>query len=132
MICALPVHQFLSIGPDLEKSRVLYFASVGFAMLFGAMAETRRVWPAAAAVLIFQAAALEHNLAIWRRVGELADTTCRAGAKLEGPVIGLPNVLDGIYFLHTGYPECVAMRTGHAPLAGAHVWIWNKQDRRIE
>ena len=141
-ICSLPVHQFLSIGPDLEKSRVLYFASIGFAMLFGAMTERRNAWPAAAGFLIFQFAALEHNLAIWKSAGNLAQATCRAGADLvrsePGPVVvlGLPNVLDGVYFLHTGFEDCVEMQTGQRPETepkpGARVWIWDDAARKIQ
>ena len=100
-ICALPVHQFLSIGADLEKSRVLYFASVGLAMIFAASITSRTLLIPAACVLLFQCAALEHNLAIWKRVGYQARQACVEGA------LDLPNVVNGVYFLHTGYPECL-------------------------
>ena len=99
--CALPVHQFLSIGADLEKSRVLYFASVGFAILFAACITTKRMLVPAAFVLIFHTAALQHNLEIWKRVGFGARAACTEGAR------NLPNVVEGVYFLHTGYPECL-------------------------
>ena len=101
-ICALPVHQFLSIGADLEKSRVLYFASVGLAIIFAALIVSRRMVVAAVFILLFQVAALEHNLVIWKRVGYRAQQACVAGAR------DLPNVVDGVYFLHTGYPECLS------------------------
>lgn len=101
-ICALPVHQFLSIGADLEKSRVLYFASVGLAMIFAAAITSRTMLIPAACILLFQCAALEHNLAIWKRVGYHAREACVEGAR------DLPNVVDGVYFLHTGYPECLS------------------------
>lgn len=100
-LCALPVHQFLSIGADLEKSRVLYFASVGLAILFAALITSRQLLVPAAFILLFQCAALEHNLMIWKRVGYEARAACRPGEK------DLPNVRDGVYFLHTGYPECL-------------------------
>jgi hypothetical protein len=100
-ICALPVHQFLSIGADLEKSRVLYFPSVGLAIVFASLITSRWLLFPAGVVLLFQFAALEHNLVIWQRVGYEARAACRAGAK------DLPNVRDGVYFLHTGYPECL-------------------------
>ncbi len=103
-ICAIPVHQFLSIGPDLEKSRVLYFASIGLAILFAAAISSRRMLIPAAAVLLFQCAALEHNLQIWKRVGYRAQAACLPTAR------DLPNVVDGVYFLHTGYPECLQFK----------------------
>ena len=99
--CALPVHQFLSIGADLEKSRVLYFASVGLAIVFAACITTRRMLVPAAYILLFQTAALHHNLEIWKRVGYQARAACTEQAR------NLPNVVDGVYFLHTGYPECL-------------------------
>ena len=132
-VCSLPVHQFLSIGPDLEKSRVIYFGSVGLAILFAAAMNGRGAQIAMGVMLVFQVAALEHNLAIWKRVGYLAEATCRAAADAGAVVTGLPNVVDGVYFLHTGYPECVEMRAQTArPSAPPDVWVWNEKLRTIE
>jgi len=106
IVCALPVHQFLLIGPDLEKSRVLYFATVGLAVLLGSFID-RLDWKLAAcalALVAFQLAALENNLRHWREVGELAGRTCAAGTAKP---FDLPNVVDGVYFLHIGYAECL-------------------------
>jgi hypothetical protein len=137
-VCSLPVHQFLSIGPDLEKARVLYFASVGLAILFAALAETR-AWPAVILFLIFQGAALEHNLALWKRTGLLAARTCSDAAALmradPRPVAipNVPNVVDGVYFLHTGYPECTAFyHPGEPPRSGPpRLYEWDAQTRTI-
>jgi hypothetical protein len=140
-ICSLPVHQFLSIGPDLEKSRVLYFASVGLAVLVGAIFE-RMDWKLAAcgaALSCFQLAALENNLGHWRQVGQLAARTCVAAARAaDGPIAveGLPNVVDGVYFLHTGFPECVKFLKPDAqvftePHAGARTFVWDPQSRTL-
>ncbi len=138
-ICSLPVHQFLSIGQDLEKSRVLYFASVGLAILFAAIFE-QADWKVAAcglAVAGFQLAALENNLGHWKQVGELAERTCATAAQ-EAPiaVTGLPNVVDGVYFLHTGFPECVKFVKPDAqvftePRAGVRVLLWDAQSRTL-
>ena len=95
---------FLSIGADLEKSRVLYFASVGLAMVFAATVTSRRMLVPAACVLLFHAAALHHNLEIWKQVGYQARAACTEGAR------NLPNVVNGVYFLHTGYPECLKFK----------------------
>jgi hypothetical protein len=107
MVCALPVHQFLAIGMDLEKSRVLYFASVGLAILFAGLFE-KADWKTlvCAVVLVgFQWSALRTNLRHWREVGELAARTC--AMQTPNPEPRLPNVVDGVYFLKMGYPECL-------------------------
>jgi hypothetical protein len=38
-------------------------------------------------------------------VGELAARTCVAQTSTTEP--SLPNVVDGVYFLKMGYPECL-------------------------
>jgi hypothetical protein len=109
-VCALPVHQFLAIGMDLEKSRVLYFASVGVAILFAGIFE-KVDWKTllcAVALIGFQWSALRNNLGHWKQVGELAGRTCAAQAMQPHTIAGgLPNVVDGVYFLKMGYPECL-------------------------
>lgn len=112
LLAALPVHEFLLLDADLEKSRVLYLPSVGLALLFAAVlegAQSRTALWAAAAVLAFQTAALEHNLGIWRRVAELAEHSCAQAASIAGPVAlsDISNVVDGVYFLHTGLRGCI-------------------------
>jgi hypothetical protein len=120
-IAALPVQQLLLIGPDLEKSRVLYLPSVGFALFLGAVLETLRkpAWriPAALAIMCFQTACLEHNLRTWRGVAVVARRACDSvAASLQGnrktvTVLDLPNVLRGVYFFHKGMPDC--LEVGH-------------------
>ncbi len=145
-ICSLPVHSLLSIGPDLEKARVLYLPSIGLAIIFAAITSQRRLWLPALVFLIFQAAVLQHNLDIWKSTGYLADATCRAGAdRMQRPllVIGLPNVVDGVYFLHTGFADCVEQRTGRRPESiltdngfrstpDGEVLIWDSKSRKLE
>jgi hypothetical protein len=120
-MAALPVQQLLLIGPDLEKSRVLYLPSVGFALFLAATLESLRrpAWrvPAAIAIMVFQLACLEHNLLNWRGVALVARQACDSvAASLEGnrktvTVLDLPNVLRGVYFFHKGMPDC--LEVGH-------------------
>jgi hypothetical protein len=132
-ICSLPVQQFLSIGLDLEKSRVLYMASIGLAIIFAVLCEDCDVKARACvcAIVLFQFVALESNLMWWKRTGYVAEQACLAGADAlrTNPrplaAIGLPNVLDGVYFLHTGYPECVSFQL---PEAAGRVFITPKPD----
>ncbi len=121
IIAALPVHEFLLIGADLEKSRELYLPSAGFALLFAAALESMRPRVAiaiASGVLALQTAALEHNLIIWSRVARISERTCQAAAEAversPQPVLigGLPQVIDGVYLLRNGFRECVEDAAG--------------------
>ncbi len=119
MLAALPVHEFLLIDANLEKSRVLYLPSVGYALIFAAVLEAARprlATGAACVILAFQVAALEHNLAVWSRVSLLAERTCQSVAALEGPAAlsGIANTIDGVYFLHTGLRGCIEAAAGRA------------------
>ncbi len=130
LIAALPVQHLLLIGADLEKSRVLYLPSVGFAILVGfalqSVPQPRMAAIAGVAILIFQLAALEHNLAIWSRITELSRQTCeRVGIAVhetgrDAIVTDLPKILDGVYFLQNGFPECVEWNSG-VPRSRVHI-----------
>ncbi len=119
LLAALPVHEFLLIDANLEKSRVLYLPSVGYALVFATALEAASRRPrlaigAAAAILTFQMAALEHNLIIWDRVSRLAERTCASVAATQGPAIisDVANTIDGVYFLHTGFRGCIEAAAG--------------------
>jgi len=122
LVAALPVQQLLLIGPDLEKSRVLYLPSIGFALFLATALEAlrRREWciPAAAAIICLQIACLEHNLVIWRGVAIVAQQACDsvaaalAGNQKTVTVEDLPNVLRGVYFFHKGMPDCLEIGHG--------------------
>ena len=121
-VTALPVQQLLLIGPDLEKSRVLYLPSVGWALFLAAMLETLRTanWrvPATFAIVTFQIACLEHNLLVWRSVALVAQRACDSVAASLADngktvtVLDLPNVLRGVYFFHKGMPDCLEIGHG--------------------
>jgi hypothetical protein len=121
-IAALPVQQLLLIGPDLEKSRILYLPSVGFALFLAAVLQTlqRPDWriPAALAMICFQAACLQHNLITWRGIALIAQRACdTVAAAMEGnrltvTVDDLPNVVRGVYFLHEDMGDCLTVWHG--------------------
>lgn len=103
-IPALPALPQLLIGSDLQKSRPLYLPSVGFSLLAASLLQSlgaRRAAAAAAILLAFNIAALNHNLKIWGDVARLARNTCAAAAELIGSstkrviVSGLPPSLRG-------------------------------------
>ena len=144
----IPVQQLLMFQPDFAGARVLYLPVAGLAILWAAVlqrAARSKLAPAMAPVLIaFNLAALEHNLRPWRTTPETAAAVCRVLgqelAKDARPVFvsGLPNRLDGAYFLSNGFPECVQMNSGQpaarvhlAPVAGRR-FIWNHEQVRLE
>jgi hypothetical protein len=151
LLAAMLVHQFLLMGPDLEKARVLYLPTLGFALLFAAGLRALRPRTAVAVaglMIVGQVAALEHNLRIWRSVAELADRSCHQAAQLEQaaphPLVisDVPNVVDGVYFLHSGLRNCVEWAAGK-PLPEAFpndvlpddppgdALVWNKSRREF-
>ena len=114
LIAAIPPVQQLLIGPDLLKARYLYLPSVGFCLLLGGVAQKR--WLFYGAVLAFHIVALEHNLTAWQYAAARTQPACRAAAACNGraAVIGLPRVLNGVYFFQNGFPECVRMEQPNA------------------
>ncbi len=114
LVAALPAQHLLLIGPDLEKSRVLYLPSVGFAMLLASAAGSR--WWVLGAVVVFQFAALQHNLRIWGDVSHMGRAVCASVAdRMREGLVELrqpPNVVEGVYVLQRGLPECAALMYG--------------------
>jgi hypothetical protein len=123
-ILALPVQHLMMIGPDLEKSRVVYLPSAAFALLTAfAIAESRsrRAAVAAGLLVAFQAAALQRNLDIWGQKAWLARSACGSvAAALAGgrtaEVLGAPNIVDGIYFLFADVGPCAELNFGVSAL----------------
>lgn len=117
-IAALPAQHLLLIGADLEKSRVLYLPSAGFALLLAAaVPRDRRGLAAAAGCLVLFGACLQHNLVIWSHVSRGTRRVCDAMAvelrKDARPVaFSAPNVVDGVYAMERGMGECVELFHG--------------------
>lgn len=125
LVAAAPGVAQLLIGPDLAKSRLLYLPSVGFCILLGGVTATlpRGVWSriAQAGLILGSLAMLQHNLAIWKDVGEVVSRTCEQAAESASrdprPLrfVGLPNAIHGVYAFANGFPVCVAHRSGRLP-----------------
>jgi hypothetical protein len=108
IIAVLPAQHLLLIGADLSGSRILYLPSIGFALFWGFLIEGSALPLAAAAgLLLFQTAALEHNLLVWRDVAFRAREICRSGVDLRDR----PATLNGVYFLSKGFDECVLVNS---------------------
>lgn len=150
-----PVQHLLMFQPDFVGARVLYLPLAGLAIFWAALmersAESKLTWAMAAVLIAFNVAALEHNLQPWRTTPAAAAAACRAlGRELaKDPrpafVSGLPDRLQGAYFLSNGFPECVEMNSGQ-PAARVHVvggtsesvppnarrFVWNQEQGRLE
>lgn len=106
---ALPAVQQLLIGDDMRKSRLLYLPALGFCWLIASSVRA----PVLFAALVFQFAALQHNLAIWKSVGEQSVQLCIQNAFLHQsgrPLRTEPASIDGVYLFAHGLRECVERR----------------------
>jgi hypothetical protein len=117
VVACMPVHHMLLIGPSLERSRYLAYATAPFIFALALAYSTLpfRIGVVAMALLVgFQAAALWHNLKIWRSVASARHEMCRNVASLarntSGPVAitGLPLIVDGVYWSN-GFEDCLAL-----------------------
>jgi hypothetical protein len=124
LAAVLPVQHLLMFQPDFAGARVLYLPLAGLAIFWGVLLESagnrKLLWALAASLIVFNLAALEHNLSPWRTTPAAAVAVCRAlGGEMAHdarPVVvrGLPDREDGVYFLGNGFPECVEMNSGAA------------------
>lgn len=120
VLAALPVVSRLLIPMDTEGSRILYLPSVGFCLLAACLADhanARIAIAGAAAILVFHAAALAHNLEPWARESAMVHDTCQAVAACaretgKAAIIGAPRKVDGVYTFANGFEECVRMQPG--------------------
>lgn len=110
-----------SLTATLSGSRVFYIPLIGLALLVGAVFDGFRSKRLASAAvtgfLLFQSAALLHNLLIWRDTAYLAKRTCVAFARFaDNPqplhLAPLPRLHHGVYFLANGFTNCVFVNTG--------------------
>ena len=151
VVSILPVLPLAMVGPSLLNARLYYLPSVGFGLLLGvALNAVRPVTlraGAAAALLLFHFAALRQELDVWQSVTRLAKRTCVDTATLVSPgssvaVSGLPDTINGVFFLGNGFQECVELEAGRrlpALVAGrgqpanstGRVFRWDPDQRRL-
>ncbi len=121
LISVLPPLHMLLMGPDLEKSRLLYLGSIGFCLVLASVADTfqRRVfWLSPGIILALNLAALSHNLKAWGYASEKARLAiktvvdCADAGSGNVVVEEVPPILRGVYFLGNGLREGVAMQRG--------------------
>ncbi len=148
----IPLH-LLFLDKDLLRARMIYLASAGFSILLGvALAGLRPKARGicAAVILLFNYAALTHNLGIWQRVSQQAQEACEDAAHFAGVsanrmlVQQLPESLDGVFLFGNGFPECLEAAAGRKievdldrgkappPSGGQVVLRWNQQTEQLE
>ena len=146
-LASLPVAHMLLIGADLRGAAHIYLPSAGFCLFLAFAADgishTVGRRDAAGALILFQFAALCHNLPIWSRTAQLADRSCRMLAReaaLSGRTLLVrdpPRILDGIPFFAVGLSECVAMHASGSSVsvefspdsAGPADFVWDPRTR---
>jgi hypothetical protein len=104
LISVMPVLSLLAGSPTLAGSRVLYLASVWFAILLALAVDGvpgRVRYAVAAIVLLFQFAALQHNLGFWEAASARVKAECATGAP------ALPDWMDGVPVYANGKQECI-------------------------
>jgi hypothetical protein len=116
VIALLPLAHLLLVDATLLGAGRFYLALAGFAFLLGYAVRqiSGHAQLAAGLILVlFQFAALRHNLTIWSTTANLAAQTCAAAARMSAddavPVLELPREIDGVPFLGSanGFGACI-------------------------
>jgi hypothetical protein len=137
-VACIPVHHMLLIGPSLERSRYLTYATPAFVLLLVTACRGLPRWSGTAAlslIVAFQGAAQTHNLIIWRSVATARYDLCRSMAERARTTPGVltihdvPLVVSGVYW-RNGLEECMALEFG-IPLGKVLVKIAQPDPRQF-
>ena len=104
LIACIPPLSLLSGSPTLTGTRVLYLPSVWFAILLALAVDGlsgRARYAVAAVALLFQFAALQHNLDFWDQASAQVKAACTSGNA------ELPPFIQGVPALANGRQECL-------------------------
>jgi hypothetical protein len=148
----VPLH-LLSLDRDLQGARMIYLTSAAFSLLLGValagLSPKARSF-CALIIILFNYAALTHNLAIWERVSLRAQEACKdasvcAGASATHMLVRqLPQSIDGVFFFANGFSECVEAAIGRKidvelgrgaaphPSNSQILLRWNQQREQLE
>jgi hypothetical protein len=148
----VPLH-LLSLDRDLQGARMIYLTSAAFSLLLGValagLSPKVRSF-CALIIILFNYAALTHNLAIWERVSLRAQEACKdasvcAGASATHMLVRqLPQSIDGVFFFTNGFSECVEAAIGRKidveldrgaaphPSNSQILLRWNQQREQLE
>jgi hypothetical protein len=148
----VPLH-LLFLDKDLQGARMIYLASAAFSILLGVALTGLRPRArsfCALVMILFNCAALTHNLDIWRSVSQRAQEACHDASRCAGAsanrllVRQLPESLDGVFFFGNGFPQCVEAIAGRRiqveldrssaprPSNGQAVLHWDERREQLE
>jgi hypothetical protein len=146
-ISVLPVFSFLYVGPDLQGSRFLYLAAVGWSGLICVIASASHVWQdkvvcalAAGGLVLTGAVGVTHHVGPWIEAGSLRGRIQHALRSNESmrrcsliALTGLPDNVRGAYVFRNGIAEAIAMAsnqelTTNAQPMCAFEWRNEQQD----
>lgn len=112
ILSLLPIAHLLLVDTGLSGAGRFYLPLAGFAMLAAVAIRSvrgRKQVFVGTVLILFQVAALRHNLSIWGTVAALADRTCAQIAQSGAvpPISSVPALVEGVPFLRNGLPACV-------------------------
>ena len=143
---------FSIVGFPVSRVAVYYLAVIGMVVFIGAIYEgfsdKRLARLTVGSVLTLQAAALVHNLLIWRNTADVAGHVCQSFPGSDGTsalVLDLPVARFGVYFLANGFSNCIYVNSGKririkSPQAGNskpdqtkvdEVWRWDERSELL-
>jgi hypothetical protein len=142
LIAIVPVFPIVMVLPDLQGSRYLYLATVGWAVLVVTLTRfveqrlVRRIMLFAIVGLLFlSATAVRLEVTAWKEAALVRDRVLhalRTDKRLEScssvTLEALPDNVRGAYVFRNGAAEAVSaeLRTGVVPSAGAEcTFTWN-------
>ncbi|HEY1242791.1 MAG TPA: hypothetical protein VGF16_19655 [Bryobacteraceae bacterium] len=119
ILALLPIAHLLLVDAGLWGAGRFYLPLAGFAMLLAVAIRGvpgRKQVFVGTVLVLFQVAALRHNLGIWGAVAGMVDRTCTAVAQSGAlpPASSVPVLIDGVPFLRNGLPACVEFRQAQA------------------
>lgn len=122
ILALLPMSHLLLVDAGLSGAGRFYLPLAGFAMLLAVAIRSvrgREQVLVGTVLLVFQLAALRHNLSIWGTVAALADRTCAqiAESGAAPPISSVPAQVDGVPFLRNGLPACVEFHQAQGRIA---------------
>lgn len=122
ILALLPMSHLLLVDAGLSGAGRFYLSLSGFAMLLAVAIRSlsgRNHVYVGTVLIVFQVAALRHNVSIWGTVAALADRTCAQIAQSGAvpPISSMPALVNGVPFLRNGLPACVEFHQAQARTA---------------
>jgi hypothetical protein len=137
LVSTLPVYAYFYVASDLQSSRYLYFAAVGWAVLVAQMLTTvlasrHGLLATSVCVVVLSSVSLQLNTRPWRTAADIVGavaTDIKAGRSVESSSAelsrkygdgleirnGIPAVYNGVYLFLNGYRELQLLESTRTP-----------------